>query len=270
MDQVYSAVVEYAFGSGDRGLTLVGRGKKGQAFELRLSRYRHGTDYGWDITSGHLLQPDQATRFLGEPLTEDAVRRCLSCHVTSAQAIIAASGPVASDHGISCERCHGPGENHILAVKADLPDRAIIDPRLASCAQVVSLCARCHSPRGGNVSRDDPAAVRFQGTTLTWSRCFLESQDALDCMTCHDPHRNAAKSPAHYEEKCLSCHSGKGVNPVSKRSRKRPGKLVPHAASEACVQLNQQRDCIGCHMPSVKNVVPHSSFTDHFIRVHRD
>ena len=86
-EQIYSAVVEYAFGSGDRGLTLVGRGKKGQAFELRLSQYRHGTSYRWDITSGHLLQPDEATRFLGEPLTEDAVRRCLSCHVTNAQAI---------------------------------------------------------------------------------------------------------------------------------------------------------------------------------------
>jgi tetratricopeptide (TPR) repeat protein len=268
MDQVYSAVIEYAFGSGDRGLTLVGRGEKGQAFELRLSRYRHGTDYGWDITSGHLLQPDKATRFLGESLTEDAVRRCLSCHVTSAQAITTASGPVASDHGISCERCHGPGENHILAVKANLPDRAIIDPRLASCAQVVSLCARCHSPRGGSVSRDDPSAVRFQGTTLTWSRCFLESQDTLDCITCHDPHRNAATSPAHYEAKCLSCHSG---TRRSRREQSRSGlESSSHTPTASVCPVRPTEGCIGCHMPSVKNVVPHSSFTDHFIRVHRD
>ena len=33
------------------------------------------------------------------------------------------------------------------------------------------------SPRRGSVTRDDPFSVRFQGTTLTWSRCFLESQD---------------------------------------------------------------------------------------------
>ncbi len=269
-DQIYSAVVKYAFGSGDRGLTLVGRGKNGQAFELRLSQYRHGTSYRWDITSGHLLQPDEAIRFLGEPLTEDAVRRCLSCHVTSARAIITDSGPGAFDHGIACEKCHGPGGNHILAVQADFfPDRAIIDPRQASGSQVVSLCAECHSPRGRSVSKDDPAAVRFQGTTLTWSRCFLESQDALDCMTCHDPHRNAAKSPAHYEEKCLSCHSGTGRTTRTERSRSNLESLS-HTPGRSVCPVNPKKDCIGCHMPSVKNVVPHSSFTDHFIRVHRD
>jgi tetratricopeptide (TPR) repeat protein len=268
VDQVYSAVVKYAFGSGDRGLTLVGRGEKGQAFELRLSRYRHGTDYGWDITSGHLLRPDEPIRFLGEPLTEDSVRRCLSCHVTSAQAITTASGPVASDHGISCEQCHGPGENHILAVKADLPDRAIIDPRLASGAEVVALCARCHSPRGGSVARDDPAAARFQGASLTWSRCFLESQDALSCITCHDPHRDAVKSPAHYEAKCLSCHSGTSQ---SGRKQSRSGlESLSHAPPPSVCPVKPTEGCIGCHMPSVENVVPHSSFTDHFIRVHRD
>ena len=269
-EQIYSAIVKYAFGSGDRGLTLVGRGKNEQAFELRLSQYRHETSHSWDITSGHLLQPDEATRFLGEPLTEDAVRRCLSCHVTSARAIITDSGPGASDRGIACEKCHGPGANHILAVQADFPDRAIIDPRLASGSQVVSLCAECHSPRGRSVSRDDPAAVRFQGTTLTWSRCFLESQDALDCMTCHDPHRNAVKSPAHYEEKCLSCHSDSGRRTTrSERSRSNL-ESVSHTAARSVCPVNPKKDCIGCHMPSVKNVVPHSSFTDHFIRVHRE
>jgi tetratricopeptide (TPR) repeat protein len=268
-DQIYSAVVEYAFGSGDRGLTLVGRGKQGKAFELRLSQYRQGTSHRWDLTSGHLIQPDEATRFLGEPLTEDSVRRCLSCHVTSAQAILTESGRAALDHGIACEKCHGPGGNHILAVQVDFPDRAIIDPRLASGSQVVSLCAECHSPRGRTVSKDDPASVRFQGTTLTWSRCFLESQDSLDCITCHDPHRNAAKSPAHYEEKCLSCHSETMRAARSERSHSnREG--PPHTTAHSVCPVNPKQNCIGCHMPSVKNVVPHSSFTDHFIRVHRD
>ena len=131
------------------------------------------------MTTGQPAEPDKPAHYLGKPLTEDAVRRCLSCHVTSARAIAQGSGPGASDHGIGCEKCHGPGENHILAVKAELPDRAIIDPRMASGSRVVSLCAECHSPRHTEVLREDPAAVRFQGTTLTWSRCFLESQDKL-------------------------------------------------------------------------------------------
>ena len=267
-NQVYSAVVEYAFGSGDRGLTLVGRGEKGQAFELRLSQYRTGTGTRWDVTSGHILHPDEPDRYLGESLSEDAVRRCLSCHVTSAQAILKASGPGASDHGIGCEKCHGPGENHVLAVNAGFSDMAIIDPRMARGARVVELCAQCHSPRRGAVSRDDPSAVRFQGTTLTWSRCFLESQDKLDCITCHDPHRNAVTLVSHYESKCLSCHTGaapaQGAEPPSQPASS------PESSTPTVCPVNPANGCVACHMPSVKNVVPHSSFTDHFIRVHRE
>ena len=82
--QVYSAIVDYAIGSGDRGLTLIGRDHKDAAFELRLSRYRSGTKFQWDVTSGHIRHPDEPTLYLGEPLDADAVRRCLNCHVTSA------------------------------------------------------------------------------------------------------------------------------------------------------------------------------------------
>jgi tetratricopeptide (TPR) repeat protein len=267
-NQVYSAVVDYAFGSGDRGVTLVGHRDNGQEFELRLSQYHTSTGLRWDLTSGHFPHPDERVRYLGESLTEDSVRRCLSCHVTRAQAILQASGPGASDHGIGCEKCHGPGENHILAVKAGFPDLAIIDPRMASGPRVVALCADCHSPRRGVVARDDPTAARFPGTTLTWSRCYLESQDRLDCVTCHDPHTNAAKSTSHYEARCLSCHTG------AARRHDAQTPFEPTSASEtngpAVCPVNSRAGCIACHMPQVKNVVPHSSFTDHFIRVHRD
>ena len=118
------------------------------------------------------------------------------------------AGPEAADRAIGCEKCHGPGGNHLLAVAARFPDLAIARPSLASGARVVRICAQCHSPRGKPVEPDDPTSVRFQGTTLTWSRCYTESNDKLDCVTCHDPHRDASTSTAHYEAKCLSCHAG--------------------------------------------------------------
>ena len=46
--KVYRAVVDYAFGSGDRGLTLVGRDEAGRARELRFSYYADGS--AWDLT----------------------------------------------------------------------------------------------------------------------------------------------------------------------------------------------------------------------------
>ena len=130
--QTFRAIVDYAFGSGDRGLTLVGHEDDGQARELRLSHYPNGAGSIWDVTAGHPSNPRSLAEYLGQPLTEDSVRRCLFCHVTDARAVLKGSGPGASDHGIGCEKCHGPGGNHLLAVAAKFPDLAIARPSMAS------------------------------------------------------------------------------------------------------------------------------------------
>src|SRR5262249_2692274 len=223
---------------------------------------------GWDVTSGHPERPSQLDEYLGRPLNEDGVRRCLLCHVTDHRSVIEGTGPVSSDRGIGCERCHGPGGNHLMTVQAGFPDLAIARPTLATGIRGVKLCAQCHSPRGRIVARDDPAAVRFQGTTLTWSRCFTERNDTLDCLTCHDPHRNPANDPTHYEAKCRACRSG----PSSPGSLADSGRHVgpPNGSERPFCPVDSAKGCIGCHMPSVKNAIPHSVFTDHFIRIHRD
>jgi hypothetical protein len=266
-DAVYHAVIEYAFGSGDRGLTLVGRESSGVPCELRLSVYRQGNRSIWDVTTGQPRLPAVGLGFLGRPLTVDGVRLCVSCHVTNPRAVLEEPGPEAADRAIGCERCHGPGGNHLLAVAARFPEPAIGRPSLASGAAVVQLCAQCHSPRGHPVSRDDPASVRFQGTTLTWSRCYAESDGKLDCVTCHDPHRDAATEPAYYEAKCLSCH--RGGTATSGFERHKPIRLSEAGPRTAC-PVNPAAGCVSCHMPAVKAPMAHSTFTDHFIRVHRD
>ena len=193
------------------------------------------------------------------------------------------SGPCASDHGIGCERCHGPAGNHLLAVEGNLveTDPAIGRPALASGRGSSRSAPSAIAPAGQTVTPDDPTAVRFQGTTLTWSRCYTESQDALDCITCHDPHKNAASSTAHYEARCLECHSkagqphpadpGGAAGKPSERqvTRSRLRTLRDDAPRTIC-PVNPSTGCIGCHMPAVSGIAPHSTFTDHFIRVHRD
>jgi tetratricopeptide (TPR) repeat protein len=270
-EHLYQAVIDYAFGSGDRGKTLVGHDSSGHMFELRLSVYHEGTaQLTWDVTSGHTAHPPSDEGFLGMSLTEDGVRRCFSCHVTNPQATIGSTGLVAADHGIGCEKCHGPGGNHLLAVAAKFPDLAISRPSLVSGERVVKICAQCHSPRGKRVEPDDPTSVRFQGTTLTWSRCFTESKDRLDCVTCHDPHRNVTTSVTHYEAKCLLCHPrGELSNPVKEGDRLRRFDLAAAPRAAAC-PVSPSAGCISCHMPKVKDAIPHSPFTDHFIRVHRE
>jgi tetratricopeptide (TPR) repeat protein len=266
--QVFHAVVDYAFGSGDHGLTLIGHDEKSQPRELRLSRYLDQARTLWDVTSGHAERPQTPAGYLGRLLSADALRHCFECHVTDPRAVQEGTSPLADDRGIGCEQCHGPGGNHELAVKAQLPDLAIARPTLASGARVVQLCARCHSKRGQPILPDDPASVRFPGTTLTWSRCFTQSTDTLDCVTCHDPHRNVEKSSTHFEARCLACHAGVSRSPRVPHWSARSS--TPEASPSIPCPVNPVHGCITCHMPSVKNVFPHTSFTDHFIRVHRD
>jgi tetratricopeptide (TPR) repeat protein len=266
-DNAYRALVVYAMGSGDRGLTPVGRDENGAYRELRLSYY--GDIDGWDRTTGHIEKPADADLYVGVPLTDDAVRRCLDCHTTNFRAARDGVGPEAADRGIGCERCHGPAGNHLAAMSLRIPDPAIGRPRLASPEQVTALCGQCHSPRGRRASENSPDAVRFQVFTLTRSRCYLESNRALSCLTCHNPHHDASTAPDFYEAKCLACHGPAPASPAAPAASRHVAALPAGARRVPC-PVNPSRDCLDCHMPAVKTIIPHSVFTDHLIRVHRE
>ncbi len=254
--KIHAAVVDYAFGSGDRGLTLVGRDMSGRPRELRFSYYADGV--AWDVTSGHAADAPEGENWLGRLLSVDDVQSCLFCHTTVARSARDQTGPESADRGIGCERCHGPGDHHLTAVELKFSDPAIARPAPAgSGAQVVALCAQCHSPLGKEVTRSHPVAVRFPGTTLSWSKCYTESKGTFDCLTCHNPHRNAEKSAAFYEKKCLACHSPLGASPAHSDGRPR-----------ISCSVSPNGGCLPCHMPTVKTAIPHSSFTDHEIRIH--
>ncbi len=252
-DKTRRAVVDFAFGSGHHGVTLVGTDEDGRACELRLSRYADGPV--WDVTTGQFGTPPHGERLLGRPLGAEDVDGCLSCHTTDPRSARERTGPAASDRGIGCERCHGPGEAHLKAIAARFPDPAIARPRIATAAQVVALCAGCHSPPGRRVAPSESLAPRFPAAGLTWSRCYTEGGGALSCVTCHDPHRDAETRPAFYEARCLSCHATAAPPPPAGATK---GKACP---------VDPARDCLSCHMPKVKLQIPHTLFTDHFIRV---
>jgi tetratricopeptide (TPR) repeat protein len=262
-----SAIVEYVLGSGDRGATPIGPDEGGQWRELRLSSYQAGAV--WDITTGHPRLPEDPDHFLGQELSPDAVRRCLDCHTSHPFHARDEAGPLATERGIGCERCHGPGGHHVIAVDAGFPDLAIIRPKLAPVREVDGLCAKCHSPRGVVVRPEDKTAIRFQSSTLTWSRCYTESQGALGCLSCHDPHRNASTEPAYYDAKCLTCHSKAPPPARSESDHARPIVLSESMARTEC-PVNPKSGCVGCHMPTIPEILPHTAFTDHWIRVRNE
>jgi tetratricopeptide (TPR) repeat protein len=261
-DQVLGAVVDYAFGSPDRYMSLVGRDDRGRGYVLRLSRFQSGRESGWVRTTGHTAETESGQNFLGKPLDPlDGVQRCLFCHTTNFRAVLDGTGPESKDRAIGCERCHGPGAVHEKAVAARFRDLAIVRPSEASAEGRIRLCGQCHSLHQElSLPRTDPFWIRFQGTTLPWSRCYTESDGAFDCMTCHDPHHDSDRSEARYDGRCLDCHA---AAPPAGPTRSKSG----GARGSAC-PVDSTTGCVGCHMPRTRVAALHTTFTDHFIRVH--
>jgi tetratricopeptide (TPR) repeat protein len=255
----FRAVVEYALGANHQGRSFLGRESSGQVRELRISQYPHPPE--WGRTMEHPAVPPDEPGYLGRPITAEATRKCLGCHATNFRAAREPGGrPEGRDRGIGCERCHGPGGNHLLAIAARFPEPAIARPRLAPAARVVALCGECHHAPN-KTTPADAGFVRYQASSLVLSRCYIESAEALSCVTCHDPHKDAETSASYYEGKCLSCHVLPGPSaPGRPAGSSRNGKMCP---------VNPRKDCLNCHMPAVKDAVPRTVFTDHRIRVRR-
>jgi tetratricopeptide (TPR) repeat protein len=250
-DQVFRAVARYAFGSPDHYLTLTGLDEQGRSRLMRMSYYHSPRGAGWDISTGLPPHPSRPDQFLGEPADPgDGERRCLDCHTTNFRAIEDSTGPESADAAMGCERCHGPGGHHVLAVEGGFSRREIISPGRAPRETINRLCGYCHGitqAHGTDTAgeSDDPGGFRFQGIRMQKSRCYTASGGQLHCVTCHDPHRNAETAAAPYEAKCLSCHgTGKTTCPV-----------------------NPAKGCVGCHMPRAWWEPTHSFQSDHYIRI---
>jgi hypothetical protein len=242
--EVFRAWIEFAVGSGDRGTSFIARDAQQQPRLVRISTFDHHQLL--DVTPMAPPAAREPGEWLGLRIT-DSLPDCLGCHSTKVERSGDPPRLEPFDGGISCERCHGPGGNHLKAVELGFADQAIAQPRLASADQILKLCGQCHQPvRGQTLLDSDPTLVRQQTLTMPRSRC--STSGTLSCITCHNPHRDAETSPAYYESKCLECHSAAG--------------------STAC-PIDASRGCIACHMPKVENPAEHAAFTDHHIRVHR-
>ncbi len=234
-EEVQHAVINYAFGSRDQFMTFVARDDQGRSRMLRLSHYHSPRGSGWDLSTGLPQRPEDPHEYLGTTLLEgDGVQRCLFCHTTNFRAVLDETGPEAADLAIGCEKCHGPGGNHLLAAEAGFSDQAILNPERVPGPAANKTCGQCHDLHNTSVisaPRTDPVWYRFQSLALTWSRCYSASEGNLRCVTCHDPHTNGRSSAAGNEAKCLACHGADAVSRPRGRPHKdlikEPGKDMP-------------------------------------------
>jgi mono/diheme cytochrome c family protein len=239
-----------------RGITPVGVSSDATFVESRLSWYP--SEHAYLLTPGATRNdPRTAIESLGRRLSLEDVQQCFSCHTTDYTP--SPSGPVLNEMGIHCERCHGPGLDHVRLMTGPAPpasgqDRNILNPaRLKAFAQL-EMCGACHGkpPRATDLSallliEQTPQTARFPSRRLVLSRCFSESADGLKCTSCHNPHINVSEWRAQRDQPCIACHSERlGAKP------------------RTCPV--QQTDCVSCHMPKERAML-HFDFTDHWIRV---
>ena len=117
-----------------------------------------------------------------------------------------------------------------------------------TAAEQLEQCGQCHRTpemvRAGSIRLDNPALVRHQPVGLAQSACYVQSQGALSCVTCHDPHARTSTDHLSYEAACLSCH------------QQPPGKTCTVSPASGCIE---------CHMPR-RDVSRGMMMTDHWIR----
>jgi hypothetical protein len=228
-------------GSGDKGQTyLFWDGD--QLFQLPVSYW---TDLGWVNSPGYR---DGFADF-----ERPIIPRCLECHSTYFEALPPPSNrynTVGFTLGMQCEKCHGPGREHVKREQLKpVPDTAILNPAHFSRDRQMDLCAWCHAGHGQpllptftylpgnpldkylNLPKPDPGAPLDvhgnQVEMLKQSRCFLAS--SMTCLTCHNVHV-AQHNLAEFSQRCLACHKPDSV------TFSKPG----HPVSS---------NCIDCHMP---------------------
>ncbi len=257
--------LSYFIGSGAAARTfLIDEG--GFLFESPVTYYR--SSLSW--------KPSPGFEGLDYPyLTRPVVPGCLQCHASGIQSksgtLNGYNDPPFLENGVACERCHGPGSDHISK------GSAMMNPAKLAPAARDSVCAQCHLsgevrvPRAGKQESDvspggrlsdvlavfvragSPSDLRVTShvENLAQSACKRASGDKMWCGTCHDPHTTpaSAEKAAYFRAKCLSCHQSQDCR-------------APQAARAA-----KGDDCTACHMPRGQTSdIEHVVFTDHSIR----
>lgn len=191
--------------------------------------------------------------------------------------------------GIDCQRCHGPGQRHIdiASTPGSMPAAiraAVVNPARLAGDRPLEVCAQCHlkttefrlphaikryqrpdfSYRPGEPLESFALAfdeapgpqkdTRFETASavsrMLGSQCFLKSNGALKCTTCHDPHdiRHGSEATERYNSVCRQCHG------------------ASFGAQVASGRHTAQTGCIDCHMPKRRtDDIVHLVATDHLI-----
>ena len=275
-ENVVELAIDYILGSGHSAQSFLHRTARNELVQLPVAWYSENGGY-WAMNPGYDRRdhPD-ARRRIGYD--------CFFCHNAYPDSSADASPwtepityPKQLADGIDCQRCHGPGADHVESGGT----AAIVNPKKLSRDLALDVCFQCHlqststplphaivklgrgvfsyrpgEPLGdytqhfdhaAGSGRDEKFEVAHAAYRLRQSACFSRS-DRLTCTTCHNPH-DVKRGPAAIAEvsrACRNCHQ-------------QPSPAVHRAPAPA-------GECVSCHMPKRRtDDVVHAVMTDHRI-----
>lgn len=276
--------VAWVVGSGNRARSYLYQTDWGELYMLPLGWYSENET--WGMSPGF-----EAADHPG--INRRIQRECMFCHNAFPEVPEGTDAlfqmhifPENLPEGTGCQRCHGPGADHIntLLDGGDITAirDAIVNPGTLPADRRDSVCFQCHmlpsvsvagvrrfgrgvySFRPGEKLSDylvnvvateqdvadiDQFEINHHGYRLFQSSCYQKSQGELSCISCHNPHVKPESSDFResVSEVCTSCHNN------------------PATLHGVDVQLGD-RACVTCHMPSrrTRDVI-NVTMTDHRI-----
>lgn len=262
--------------------------ENGYVFQAPITFYTQNGQ--WDLPPG--FEGGHNTRF-----SRKIGMECMSCHNSLPETDTKSENKYRNlPHGISCERCHGPGEIHVrekglgrLVDTSKHIDYTIVNPRKLSWQRQIDICQRCHLQgnavlKTGKTFADFRPGMKLSETFDQFSPEYEEGDKFI--MAAHAERfqkskcfLSSVKGNLNNETgkagfTCITCHnphiSVRKTN-VAKFNSTCKGchtsEVQTHCTENQKAIDMALNNCVKCHMPGSGTAdIPHVSVHDHYIR----